>query len=361
MTVMDAGTPAQHTNGSGAAPTGAPGTAGATSAQRDALQRLLDQAVLSPAQAESVRAELARAPAGGGGPARWLAEVAGYIGGGLMLAGAILALNRTWPLLDRTGRAALLAGFALAFIAAGLLVAGGPVRVWRLRDGGAGARRRIVGVLFALASVPAAFTAGVLADRAPGTSATATGLLVALAGLLMLPTAAAMVAVATMSSIGVLQVCGEVLHPTPQVVSLLFVVLGMVWVAVASLRLLPSRSLGLAVGAGLALIAARSLAVDPGWFRAGYGLALLLAAGCFLLYRWQRAVVLLVAGVIGATLAIPDAVTDWTGGAFGGSMALLAAGATLVLACALGLRLRHGVRQGSGGHAAGGPVATRGQ
>jgi hypothetical protein len=86
----------------------------------------------------------------------------------------------------------------------------------------------------------------------------------------------------------------------------------------------------------------RSGAQCPG----AYGLTGAAALACFLLYRWQRHLVLLVAGVVGATVVVPEAVADLTNGALGGSLILLVAGVVLVVFSAVGLRLR----------AAGGPA-----
>ena len=61
------------------------------------------------------------------------------------------------------------------------------------------------------------------------------------------------------------------------------------------------------------------------------------AVAFFVLYRWRRDVVLLVAGVIGVAVAAPEAVWDWTDGAAGGALILLVAGAALVGASAAGL------------------------
>jgi hypothetical protein len=69
-------------------------------------------------------------------------------------------------------------------------------------------------------------------------------------------------------------------------------------------------------------------------------LTLAVAVACFLLYRWRRSVVLLVAGVAGVTLAVPEAVADMANGALSGAAVLLIAGAVLVAASAVGLRLR---------------------
>jgi hypothetical protein len=64
------------------------------------------------------------------------------------------------------------------------------------------------------------------------------------------------------------------------------------------------------------------------------------SAGSLVLYRWQREVVLLVAGVVGATIAVPEAISDLTNGAVSGSVILLVAGAVLIATSAVGLRLR---------------------
>jgi hypothetical protein len=169
------------------------------------LRRLVDDEVLTPTQGESVRLALSQGAASRDRPVAWVAEAAGYVGGGLMLGGVGLFLTTSWAELSHVTRGGLLAVFAVAFALGGVLVAGGPGRVRRSLEPGT-ARRRIV--------------------------------------------------------------------------------------------------------------------------------------ACFLSHRWQRSIVLLVAGVVGVTIAVPQAVMDWTGGAVRGSVALLLAGAVLVVASAVGLRLR---------------------
>jgi hypothetical protein len=312
-----------------------------TDAHRDKLRRLVDDGVLSSDQGEAVLAALAGAPARRDGPARWLVEVAGYVGGGLMLAGVTLFLAASWNELTQTARSALFAAFALVFVGAGMLAAGGPLRVRRLVTDEASARRRIVGVLFGLAAVPAALAVGTGVDSYQGLSGGLVGLAVAAAGLVLLPTVAGMVVTAAMSLFAVLPFGGEVLHASPLGTGLLLFALGLAWTGVAMLRVVPSRQLGLAVGAGLALTGAQQLVGTDGAALWGYGLTFAVAVGCFLLYRWQRLVVLLVAGVVGMTLVVPEAVNDWTNGAMGGAEVLLVAGAVLVATSALGLRIRH--------------------
>jgi hypothetical protein len=67
------------------------------------------------------------------------------------------------------------------------------------------------------------------------------------------------------------------------------------------------------------------------------------AIACLALYRFERSLVLLAAGVIGVTIAVPEAVWDITNGAGGAAAILLIAGAVLLGASGAGLWLR---RQG---------------
>ena len=55
---------------------------------------------------------------------------------------------------------------------------------------------------------------------------------------------------------------------------------------------------------------------------------------------------LLVAGVVAATLVVPEIVADVSGGAVEGAMILLVGGAALVAASAIGLRLRRATPPG---------------
>jgi hypothetical protein len=110
---------------------------------------------------------------------------------------------------------------------------------------------------------------------------------------------------------------------------------------VACLRLVPARPLGLVVGTAVALVGAQLPLGTESTVQWAYALTFGLALGSFLGYRWQRSVVLLAAGVLGVTVAVPEAVIDWTDGALGGSVVLLLAGAVLVAASAVGLGIRH--------------------
>jgi hypothetical protein len=65
----------------------------------------------------------------------------------------------------------------------------------------------------------------------------------------------------------------------------------------------------------------------------------MVAMACLVLYRSQRMVALMVAGVLGISIAAPEAVWDITNGAGGGAAILLVSGAVLLTACGAGLGL----------------------
>jgi Predicted membrane protein (DUF2157) len=305
-----------------------------------ALDRLVDEGVLSRAQADAVRAALAAAGRPARHPSGWLMEIAGYLGGGLMLGGVALFLAASWDTLSRAARSGLLAGFAVLFVVAAVVISGGIRTVRRLRADRMTARRRIVGVLLALASVPAAAATGVALDHYAVPVAATVGFVVAAAGLAWLSTPAGVVAAAGMSVFAVAGFGGEA-DVGPMGMGLLLLGLGVAWVAAALLvSVVAPAWLGLAIGAGLALVGAQQPLAQERTMPWAYGLTGAVALACFLLYRWRRHLVLLVAGVVGATIVVPEAVADVTNGALGGSLILLVAGVVLIAFSAVGLRLR---------------------
>src|SRR5690242_8424936 len=95
-----------------------------------ALLKLVEDGVLTPEQEKAVEAALAESRRSRG----WLAEAGGYLGGLLLLGGALVFGSDAWGHLTRLERAGLLAGFAVVFAVAGTLT--GP---------GSPARTRLVG------------------------------------------------------------------------------------------------------------------------------------------------------------------------------------------------------------------------
>jgi hypothetical protein len=54
--------------------------------------------------------------------------------------------------------------------------------------------------------------------------------------------------------------------------------------------------------------------------------------------------VLVVAAVVGVTIAVPEAISDWTNGGLGAAYIVLVGGAVLVAGSVIALRLRSDVR-----------------
>jgi hypothetical protein len=163
--------------------------------------------------------------------------------------------------------------------------------------------------------------------------------------MLLVPSAVGLVATAGMSVAVVLGVGGEVLDVSAPAAGLFVLVLGLLWAALGFGGLVAPRPLALAVGTGLGLTGAQVQLVTEATEARGYALTFGIAIVCFAVYRWYRSVVLLVAGVVGVTLAVPEAIDEWFGGTVGGAAVLLIAGAVLVAASALGLWLRRNTDQ----------------
>jgi hypothetical protein len=272
----------------------------------------------------------------------WLMEAAGYVGGGLMAGGMALVLGARWEELTREGRGLFLGGLAVLFVIAGVLVAGGrPVAIGR---GPANARRRVVGVLLSSAAVPLSFAiAAVAPDRGDDVAGLAAGSVLALLAVAAVSTPFGVTMLAVMS-LGTLGTGLDLASPGAVPVALGTIAAGLAWCAASALRAVRPRALGLAVGAGTALVGAQ-LALD-GYDWLAYLLTALVAAGAFVLYHWVREIVLLIAGVVGLTVVVPEVVNDLSGGAVEGASVLIVGGAVLIAASALGLRLRKVERSG---------------
>ncbi len=318
-------------------------------AQQQALAGLVERGTLTTDQADAVRTALFPPTSGrtAPNPMSVLIEIVGYVGGALIFSGAMLLIGLNLDRLGEQRAAAVLAGYAVALLIAGLLIGGGPVGVLRLRDRSLPVRRRLVGVLWAFAAVPAA-AAMALADRGADNVTLESGLValaVALLGYAVLPTVPGLLAVTTAAIVSTIGALME-LEPLPRLAPMFtFVALGVLISALAAARLLPPRRIAFALGAGIAIVGAHlgSFAESRAWT---YGLTLLIGLICFGGYWLERATVLLVFGVIATSIAIPEAVTDWTDDALSGPAILLISGAVLVAVSGLGLWLRN-LRQGA--------------
>jgi hypothetical protein len=325
-----------------------------------ALQDLVAEGSLTTAQAARVAERLAAAPVAASdlaAPApehgvttqsRWgaqgrLAEVAGYAGGALLLGAAALFLTDGWQHLSDTTRALSLTGLAVLLIVAGAIIAhgDGPARaLGRKHDS---ARRRLVSVLATFAAASAAGAAGLAVNNYELAIASGVGLVVVGVGYALVPSAVGQFG-AWLACIGVvtglIDEIGD--EPGATVYGVALVALGALWVGLAAAHVLREQEAGLALGAGLALVAAQLPLVDDS-SNLGYALTAAVAVAGFAGYLATRSWSVLGVGVLGMTLVVPEAVHDWTDGSVSSAGSLLLAGLTLLTASAIGLRLRHEV------------------
>jgi hypothetical protein len=312
--------------------------------QEHALAQLVAEGTITRAQADAVRAALwdpvlVRARGG------VLAEVAGYVGGALMLGGVVLLVGLTWSRLNRGGEFALLAAVTVALVLAGVLVAGGPRGLVSLRHSASSVRRRVAGLVLPLAAIPVAIMVSIASPRVSTVEWASAGLAMALVMYVALPSAPGLLIAGGLSGVAAAALIDQV-RPRPVgstfylLELLVLVVVGTAWAAAALTGLARPRSLGLALGAFYVIlggqIAVESSAVRP------VGYAVTLFAGVFgiIIYWWERATVLLVAAVIALTLFAVELVNQLTGNAVAGPVGLLIGGGVLVGASAFGFWLR---------------------
>ena len=307
--------------------------------RRDAvLSRLVADGVLDRPQADQVLAALQATDVSPDRHTGWWVEVLGYIGGGLTLAGAATLVALAWDDLGRLGIVALLSGVLLALVAAGIAVAGGPTKVRLLAGASSPARRRIVGVLFALVGAVAALAAGVIADGRPEYAAPIAGLVATAAGYAWLRTAAGLFATGTFSLMATATVL-DIYDATPLGWAAGFVTLGAAWVVLARCGVAVPPFLAYGGGATLALTGGQQPISSSHTRIWAYVITLAVAFACLALYRTERQLVLLLAGVLGVTVAVPEAVWDATNGAGGAAATLLVGGAVSLTASGIGMRV----------------------
>ncbi|WP_017587182.1 DUF2157 domain-containing protein [Nocardiopsis ganjiahuensis] len=332
----------------------------------EALDGLVEQGVIDRGQADAVAAALESAAGRPGTRIRW-AEVLGYVGGGLVLAAVGTFVATAWDVLELGVRVTLLVVVAAALAAAGFGMAGGPALLRRSAET-VPARRRLGGALFGLAALSTAFAVAEAAEGAlsyesvpsPTTLASAAGLVVALTAYVLLRSAPGLVAAWGMSAFligyGVEEVVYELVGSNSgsayssdgwQVAFTAagagLVLLGAAMIALAVVGVL--REQGTAVGLGAVTAYAGALMLETPM---DYVAELAVAAGLFTLFAlWRSASrgpgAALVFGVLAATVAVPRLVWELTDGEVSAAGVLLVAGAVLLVASAVGLRLRRRV------------------
>ncbi len=109
-----------------------------------------------------------------------LAELSGYLGGGLMFGGAALLVAMSWADLTRSGRIALLTAVTVGFLGFGLMISGKPLPRRSLTGG----RSRLAAVLLGLGAGTSALSAGSVAGTDKVFWAAVAGFVVAALGYL---------------------------------------------------------------------------------------------------------------------------------------------------------------------------------
>lgn len=290
---------------------------------------------------------------------RRLAELAGYVGGALVVAAGALYLADQWDNLSLAVQVGLPVVVGVLLFVAGITVGvtGGGMAV--LRDGTQPVRQRLASVLFTAGAVAEAaavviWLIDVIERRGTemeegswiGLGGSLTLVVLAAVGYALSPTLLGQLAVAAGCAYGVpFTVDTLTTGDLPQIpLGLALLGLGMVWLLLAERGIWQELLAGRVIGSVLAVVGAQiPIGSDQAWI--GYLLTLLVAVAGFVLYVRMRAWPYLAVGVVGVTLAVPEALLDWTEGSLGTAGVLLVAGVTLLGASLLGLRLRKEVTE----------------
>ncbi len=295
---------------------------------------LIDSAQAARIREHESARQVAQVPRPAPAPARnsLVIEALGYVGGAILLVGAVLITTLYWDDLETWSRLSLIGAAAAAFVLAGAAV---PDRL-----GDAGARLRSAVWLMAVAATGA--FAGVFAYDVldwtdenlmlfVGTTSAAVALVLwwlrpawpqQIALLVPLGITAATAAVKLVDDGDGGQAPGWAVWGV-----------ALVWLALAwSGRLAPRRS-GIAFGAvGLLVGAQITMNTDTGSSDTGIILGLLTSAGLVALALFARELPLLGIAAIGILMSVPRAVGEWFPGRLGVPLALMATGALLIAA-----------------------------
>ncbi|WP_433522913.1 hypothetical protein ACQPZ2_38645 [Nocardia pseudovaccinii] len=298
-----------------------------------ALRRLVDEGVLTEAQRDAVAKALVAERTKPESPGKLLAEIAAYIGAGLVFGALALLLISSWDDLQRTGRVVIF-GLVSAGLALGAItLAGGVSALFGRSAVPPGSRVRLATVLFALASGSVAVTVGSAIDGGDiddaWVSACLAGLVVAVLGYLALPSVIGLLVAAWYSVVLVPGVLDEVFGVEEVWIGLGLLVLGAIWFALTRIGVVVETWAGYLVAVLISAAGVVTVYVDAE--RAGFVLAVTVAVVCFALQATQRSAVLMIGGAVMIALAVGSAVAHWFDDGVGVMVAILIIG-TVVLA-----------------------------
>ncbi|WP_280250637.1 DUF2157 domain-containing protein [Nocardia abscessus] len=295
-----------------------------------ALGRLVAEGVLSASQADAVLTALAAERASAVARGKVLAEIAAYVGAGLLFGGIFLVASSSWDDLGRPVRVGVLAVVSAGLLLGGVLLTGVRLRRTSVHS----ARARLAAVLFALGSVALAGSVGTALEGggsdAAWVFACAAGAVIAVLGYLALPSVVGMLVCACFVPAAVAGLLTEVIDLEDTWGSVAVLLLGGVWFALARLGALIDTRVGYLIAIVTSVAAAQSVDIDGRTW--AYGLTALVALVCFALYATQRSAVLVIGGGVAIALAAGEAVSDWTDDSLGAAAVVVAIGAiTLAL------------------------------
>jgi hypothetical protein len=288
------------------------------------LERWMADGLLTREQAAAIAAAERRRAAGIAPPRRIpvVAELVGYLGAALALAGAVSLAASFWTDLAVWARLTILGATSVIFLTAGLM----------LRET-AGQARRLRGFLLLLSSAAAAYFASVFAeavlDAATETATLATGLVLAAhAGALWwlrprpLQHLACLAGLATAAGVGADLIGGQA------AAGLAVWVLGAAWVLLGWRKLLPPAAVAIASGAVAALIGAATIsgARDEAGLLLGLATALALLVAGTVRRRFVPAAI----GTVGVLMTLPPTIDRFFAGTVGVPFGILLSGLILL-------------------------------
>ncbi|MGK8504128.1 DUF2157 domain-containing protein [Nocardia asiatica] len=295
---------------------------------RTATGRLVAEGVLTRDQADAVLAALAAERASAVARGKVLAEIAAYVGAGLLFGGIVLVAASSWEDLGRPVRVGLLAVVAAGLLLGGVLLTG----ISAGRASAHSARARLAAALFALGSVALAGSVGTALEDSGSDAgwvfACSAGAVIAVLGYLALPSVVGMLVCACFVPAAVAGLLTEVIGLDDSWGSVAVLLLGGAWFALTRLGAASDIRVGYLIAIVTSVAAAQSLD-GRSW---AYGITALVALVCFALYATQRSAVLVVGGGVAIAVAAGEAVSDWTGDSLGAAAVVVAIGAiTLAL------------------------------
>lgn len=286
---------------------------------------------------------------------RRFAELAGYLGGSLVVAAAGIFLTSRWGGLTSGERVGLLGGATAVLVVAGLALVLTGKQTVASRDGRGAVRRRLTGLLFTAGAATAAATVGLQAGETLASTnsteallASFTLLLVAAIGYLLAPTVVGQLGIAVGAFLTVPWALDEIGDIEPVAFGLLMLLAGAGWLVMAERGVWAEVASARVIGSVLALAGAQIPAFDDELRWVAYVALAAVAAAVLALFVVRPAWPYLAAGVVAVTVVVPEAVLDWTDGSLGAAGGLLVAGGTLLAASLLGLRLRQEVLEDPG-------------